>query len=234
MLNAIIQIASSNSSRQFAALDKISTNVANYNTTAYKAQRFEQYLTPDGRLDGAGRVDLSSGDAMLTKRELDIAISGDGFIPITQPDGTTAYTRDGSFVMNGQGYLVTPHGDMVGDGIQVPLNHKQVQIKSDGTVLVQTEKGGTFSEIGHIGVVRFTNAEELKNIGYNKMLATDLSGEPSKDTQSMIKQGFLERSNVNVYSQIEQVLRLNASLISNMRIIKFADQIYQQAVNLKQ
>jgi flagellar basal-body rod protein FlgG len=165
---------------------------------------------------------------------MDIAINGEGYIPVTQPDGTTAYTRDGSFVLNGKGYLVTPHGDMVGDGIQLPLEIKHVQFKNDGSVWVQTEKTGAFSLIGHIGLVRFANAEKLNSIGYNKLVATSQSGEPVKDTQSLVKQGFLERSNVNVHMEVEQVLRLNASLISNMRIIKFADQIYQQAVNLRQ
>ncbi|MEM0952043.1 MAG: flagellar hook basal-body protein [Cyanobacteria bacterium P01_H01_bin.74] len=234
MLSAIIKVAAQNGNRQFESLDKISSNVANYNTTGFKAKRFEQFLTADGRIDGTIRVDTSVGDAMMTKRPMDVAIDGMGYIAVTQPDGKTVYTRDGSFELNSEGYLMTSHGDLVGNGIQLPVKRNQIQIKPTGEVLVQHNAGEKFKPVGQITLVQFANPEKLQSLGYNRLAATDESGEPKVDNQSALKQGFLERSNVNIYSQIEKILRLNASVISEIKLIKFTDQIYQQAVNLKQ
>lgn len=234
MFDIIMRTAAANANRQTEALEDVSLNVANLNTTGYKSKRFEQYLTSDNRLDGATRVDTSRGDLMMTKRELDMGIDGFGYIPVTQPDGTTAYTREGAFMLNGQGMMVTPHGDLVGEGIKLPVDYQKVELRADGTVLIKTPKYADFQPIGKISLVRFASPENLKNVGYNKLAITETSGEPVVDTESKIRQGFLERSNVSVHGQIEHILRLNAALISNIRIIKFADDLYRQSVNLRQ
>lgn len=234
MLDHIMKLAAANANKQFEVLSEVSKNVANINTTGYKNTRFEQYLTSDGLVDNGRRSDFSQGSILTTQRKLDVAIDGFGFLPVTQPDGTTAYTRDGSFAVNSEGYLVTNRGDMVGDGIQIPANYKDLLIQKDGTVQIKTSETGTPQTVGKLSLVRFINPEGLKSIGHNKLVATDTAGEPVVDTDSRIKQGCIERSNVNVYMQIDQILRLNASLISNMRIIKFTDDLYRQAVNLKQ
>lgn len=234
MLDVIMRLAASNASKQFESLGSISNNIANYNTTGYKAQRFEQYLTSDNRLEGAVKVDASKGLAMITKRELDISVDGFGYIPVTQPDGTVAYTRDGSLTLNSKGYIVNHRGDIVADGIQVPIDYEKIQIREDGEVRVKTPKNQDFNVIGKITLAKFSNPEALKNLGYNKLAPTVASGEPITDINSKIKQGTLERSNVSVHMQIDQILRLNASLISNLRIIKFADDLYRQSVNLRQ
>lgn len=171
---------------------------------------------------------------MMTKRELDVGVDGFGYMPITQPDGSIAYTRDGSFTLNSQGYIVTNFGDLVGEGIKVPIDYKKFQIKPDGNVLVQTSEGPEFKSLGKISLVRFAAPEKLKSLGYNKLIPTAESGPALPDGDSRLKQAFLERANYNVYGQVEQILRLNASMISNMRIIKFSDELYRQAVNLKQ
>lgn len=234
MLDDIMQLAATNANRQFEVLDKIAVNVANINTTGYKNKRFEQYLTNDNRLDGVTRVDVSQGSIRVTKRQLDIAIDGFGYIPVTQPDGTTAYTRDGSLSLNSQGYIVTQRGDIVGSGIQVPTDYKDIQIKPDGSVSVKTLNKPEFTQIGKIETVRFNNPETLKNIGYNKLTVSKESGNAIADPDSKLKQGCLEQANVNVHTQVDQILRLNAGVISNMRIIKFVDDLYRQSVNLKQ
>lgn len=234
MLDVIMKLAASNASKQFQSLGSISNNIANYNTTGYKAQRFEQYLTSDDRLEGAVKVDASKGLAMITKRELDISVDGFGYIPVTQPDGTVVYTRDGSLTLNSKGYIVNHRGDIVADGIQVPIDYEKIQIREDGEVRVKTPKNQDYNVIGKITLAKFPNPAALKNLGYNKLAPTADSGEPIADINSKIKQGTLERSNVSVHMQIDQVLRLNASLISNLRIIKFADDLYRQSVNLRQ
>src|SRR4051794_37342748 len=107
MLDYIIRAAAANSQKQFESLESVSMNVANYNTTGYKAQRFEQYLTNAAMLSGVTRVDTGKGDMLLTKNPMDIGVDGFGYIPVTQPDGATAYTRDGSFTVNNKGMIVT-------------------------------------------------------------------------------------------------------------------------------
>ena len=234
MLDYIMRVASINANKQFESLENISLNVANYNTNGYKAKRFEQYLSSAGTLGGTVRIDTAKGDLITTKNPLDIGVDGFGYIPVTQPDGTTAYTRDGSFTLSSKGMIVTNRGDVVGEGITVPNNYKQIQIRHDGTVCIQTAASAEFKPIGKIDLVRFTNPEKLTSIGENKLVPSKESGEPMLDKESLVKQGTLERGNVNVYTQVEQILRLNAGLISNMRIIKFADDLYSKAINLKQ
>lgn len=234
MLDNIMKLAATNANRQFEVLEKIAVNVANINTTGYKNKRFEQYLMPDDQLSGTTRVDTSQGSIRVTKRNLDVAIDGFGYIPVTQPDGTVAYTRDGSLSLNSQGYLTSQRGDIVGGGIQIPVDYSDIQIKPNGDVQVKTKDNPEFKMIGKISTVRFASPESLKNIGYNKLTATPESGEAVVETDSKLKQGCLEQANVNVHTQVDQILRLNAGLISNMRIIKFADDLYRQSVNLRQ
>ncbi len=235
MIDYIMRLAATNANKQFEVLDNVAVNIANINTTGYKTKRFEHYLTADNRLEGVQRTDTSSGAFQVTKRELDVAVQGAGYIPVTQPDGSVAYTRDGSFMLNSQGYMVTQRGDIVGSGIKIPVDYKEVQVWPDGTVKVKTlARPEEFAPIGKIDTVRFPNPEGLTNIGYNKLAASDASGVPVEDKDSKFRQGELERANVNVHAQIDQILRLNAGIISNMRIVKFSDDLYRQAVNLKQ
>jgi flagellar basal-body rod protein FlgG len=235
MFDSIMRLAAMNANTQMQALSDVSVNVSNMNTTGYKDKRFEQFLTMDNRLTGVERTDTAEGNRMLTNRPLDVAIEGGGYIPVTQPDGATAYTRDGSFELNSQGYLVTQRGDMVGDGIQLPADYKSMHIDEDGTVSVKTAtKNEAYQPIGRIKLVRFRNAEGLKDVGYNKLLPTNESGEAVSDKESLLRQNSLERSNVEIHELVERVLRLNASVISNFRIIKFTDDLYRQSVNLRQ
>jgi flagellar basal-body rod protein FlgG len=234
MLDHIMATASYNATKQFVSLEKITNNVANINTSGFKNTRFEQYLNPANQLDGVQREDYSQGGIMITKRALDVAIDGPGFFPVTQPDGVTAYSRDGSLGLNSQGYLVTNRGDIVGTGIKIPDNYQDIVIDKDGTVKVTTGLKAEPVKVGQVNLVRFNNPEGLENIGYNKVMATETSGEPITDKDSQVKQYSLERSNVNVFYQVDQILRLNASIISNFRIVKFSDDLYRQAVNLRQ
>ena len=90
MIDQIMKLAATNANKQFEVLEQVSLNIANINTPGYKAKRFEQYLTPDGRLNGSVRVDTAQGNIMLTNNNFDFAIEGFGYVPVTQPDGTAA------------------------------------------------------------------------------------------------------------------------------------------------
>ena len=240
MLQHIMTTAADAANRQFELLDRISHNVANVNTSGYKVKRFEQYLRVDGEVDGIERTDTSQAILQVTKRPLDVGIEGAGYMPVTQPDGTTAYTRDGSFTKNAEGLLITSRGDIVGSGIQLPASYHKVFIKKNGDVQLVEQPTDEARTIGTIPLVTFTNPEALHSIGGNKLIPTEDSGLPKIAEAGEgapggeIRQGTLERSNVNMYYQIDQVLRLNASVISNMRVAKFTDDLYRQAVNLRQ
>lgn len=234
MVHEIIHVAAENGNQQFQVLDQITRNIANFNTTGYKAQRFEQYLAPGGQVQGIVRTDTTQGAPIITRRELDVAIEGQGYLPVTQPDGLVAYTRDGSMTVGPDGMLYTKRGDLVGEGIKLPLEYNGIKIYEDGTIEATFPPGKPPQKLGKLSLVVFQNPEGLESIGGNKLVATETSGGPQWMNEPTFLQGKLERANVNIPSQIDSVLRLNAGLISNYRMIKFADDLYRQAVNLRQ
>jgi flagellar basal-body rod protein FlgG len=234
MIQNIMDQASDASLRQLKPLDAVTVNFANMQTNGYKAHRFEHYLQQDGVMDSVERVDFSQGDLLMTKRQLDMGIKGQGFIPVTQPDGTVAYTRDGSFRTNQDGFLVTNRGDMVGDGIQIPLEYESILVEPTGEVKIRKKGELDPQLLGKITLVNFSNPEGLKQAGDNKLLATAASGAPSITTNAIFRQGFLEKANFVAFDQIEQVLRLNGVFVANSRMIKFTDDLFRQATSLRQ
>ena len=235
MFNQIMKTAGMNGNLHFNSLAKVTENVAGLNIPGYKSQRFETYLTQSGVLQGTIRRDMAVGQMQLTKRPLDIALDGEGYIPVTQPNGQTAYTRDGSLSINSLGYLVTQFGDMVGNGIQIPVDYDKIEILHDGVIRILEPGQKEPVQVGKLELIKFRNPESLQAIGYNKLIANAETGEPLPvQSGTLVRQGKLERANVNMYAEIDQMLRLNASVISNLRIIKFTDDLYRQSVNLTQ
>ena len=234
-LQGLIRRGIINTNMQFERLGYISSNIGNLNTNAYKSVRFEQLLDENGYLDGQIRYDYRQGHFLRTDRELDIALSGPGFIPVTSPNGDVQYTRDGSFKVNKEGYLITNDGYLVGDGIKIPVNHEGIRIKQDGTVIA-IQKGHLQQEVlGKIPLVQFQNQEGLKPIEGNRVIPTEESGEPKLVKEhSYITQGGIERSNVNYIGNINEILRLNSSMIAGTRLIKIIDDMYQRSINLTQ
>ena len=234
-LQGLIRRGIINTNVQFERLGYISNNVGNLNTNAYKSVRFEQILDENGYLDGQIRYDYKQGSFMRTGRHLDVCLTGPGFIPVTSPTGDVQYTRDGSFKLDKDGYIVTNDGYLVGDGIKVPVNHEGLRIKQDGTVMI-IQKGHTqYETLGKIPVVQFQNPEGLKPAEYNKVVATEESGEPRLIKEhSYVAQGGLERSNSDYIASVNEILRLNSSMIAGTRLIHVIDDMYQKSINLNQ
>ncbi|HSA06561.1 MAG TPA: flagellar hook basal-body protein [Candidatus Gastranaerophilales bacterium] len=223
-----------NSKIMFEALGYISSNMSNYNTTGYKTQRFETYMNSIGPLRGAVRTDHSQGDHFATFRELDIAIEGPGFIPITDNNGEIAYTRGGSLSVNAEGYIVSSGGSLVGGGIKIPANYERIKIEPDGKILVLDSKENAFKDIGKIPIVAFKNPEGLETLEGSMFKATQESGKPELlMDHSKIKQGKIERANFEPYAFINETLKVNSSIISSSRFIKILDQMYQEAISLR-
>lgn len=222
-----------NANTQFEKLGYVSSNVSNYNTNAYKPVRFEAILNEDGYLSGELRTDFDQGSLRLTQRPFDIAIDGVGFIPVTSENGEVTYTRDGSLKVNKDGYLITNDGHVVGDGIKIPVNYYRIFIQKNGDVQCVSQNGSTPEVIGKIPLVNFPNPEGLKLANGNKYIATQESGEPIlMKTPDSINQGYLEMSKTNVYDSVNDVLRLNASMIASAKLMKVVDDMYYKAINL--
>lgn len=224
-----------NSTAMFETLGYLSTNVANLNTNGYKSQNFETYLNVDGSIGGILRTDYSNGVLIKTGKDLNIGIDGSGFIPVTDKNGSIAYTRDGSLAVNSEGYLVSADNMLIGSGIKIPANYEKLKIKTDGTVTVLKTKSGTFENLGKIPLVFFNNPEGLKKLEGNTVIPTEKSGEPTLLTESVnIKQGMLEKSNTDLYTYVNESLKLNGSLIACTRLVKVFDTLYRESINLRQ
>jgi flagellar basal-body rod protein FlgG len=235
MFQTILRITADNSATMGNTLDAAVQNLTNMHTNGFKARRFETYLTEWGALRGDTRYDTTQGTVKLTKRELDFAIEGPGFFTVTDPEGHVSYTRDGRFTLNRDGYLVTERGDLVGDGIKVPSHYEKLIILPDGTVTLRLKGEGVTTTLGRLNLAGFRQPEGLDPIGNNKLVPTETSGPAFLiNGGTQLKQGMIEASNVDPYSQIDSVLRMNASMIANIRIIKLTDELYRQATNLRQ
>ena len=191
-------------------------------------------LDENGYLDGALRTNHSNGSMRRTENLLDVAIQGCGFIPVTSPDGDVQYTRDGSFKVDTEGYLITNDGFLVGDGIKLPANHEHIRINEKGEIYVYDIANPEQEMLGRISLVNFANPEGLKDVGYNKYVATEDSGEPIlMKEHSNFRQGYLETSNTNVFAGVSDMLRMNASMIASFTLMKVVNQMYEKSVNLR-
>lgn len=234
-LQGIIRKSTNNAMVQFDKLGYIANNFANYSTTGYKASRFEQMLNEDGYLTGAVRTDYAQGSVQITSNPYDVAINGAGFIPVTSSTGEVQYTRDGSFKVSKDGYLMTNDDWLVGEGIKIPTDVYKVTIKPDGTVTSMGSSKSAEKVIGTIPLVQFRNPEGLIQGDNNKLKATDASGEAKLlKNHDYIAQNAIEHSNTDIYNSVSDMLRLNASMIASLRMAKIIDDMYNKSINLKQ
>ena len=221
---AIVRKSINNATTQFDKLGYVGNDLANYNTYGYKSVRFEQMLREDGYIAGAQRTDCSQGSVRITENPYDVAIEGAGYIPVTSEDGEVQYTRDGSFVKGKDGYLYTKDGWLVGGGIKLPANNYKFTINPNGDVYSYDEAGSLPKRVGTIPLVGFANPERLEQGVNNKMVATDDSCQPELiSNHRSFRQNAIETSNVNIYASVNEMLRMNASMIASMRLLKVAD-----------
>ncbi|MGH9692768.1 MAG: flagellar basal-body rod protein FlgG, partial [Bryobacteraceae bacterium] len=235
----------------------ISNNIANMRTTGYKRQRAEfqdllyehvsrvgSQTSSQGNILPAG-IELGSGvkpvgtPRLMTQGELtqtgkdyDLAIRGEGFFKILQPDGTTAYTRDGSFELDAQGRLVTAEGNVVQPGITIPQNATSVTVNAQGQVSATLPGSTTQSVIGQLQLSIFVNKAGLQGIGDNLYLETPASGAPQDGTPAAdgfgnIQQGNLEQANVEAVTEISDLIAAQRAYEMNAKVISAADQMLQ-------
>ena len=243
-------------------IDVISNNLANVSTSGFKKSRadFQDLLyqtlrspgvsssadtqVPTGIQVGHGvrpaatQKMFTQGEFQKTENELDMAIEGDGFFQILQPNGETAYTRAGSFKLDSDGRVVTSDGFPLEPEITVPTDAVSLSIGTDGTVsvLLANETAGT--EIGKIELADFTNPAGLNSIGRNLYLPTASSGDatvgtPGEDGYGTIAQGYLELSNVSVVDEMVNMIVAQRAYETNSKTIQASDEMLQTATNLR-
>ncbi len=232
---AIISKGTNNALVQFERFGMLAHNLSNVDTNGYKKQTFEQILKEDGYLTGSVRTDYSQGSVRVTENPYDVAIDGPGYIPVTSPTGEVQYTRDGAFRLGKDGYLITSDGWMVGDGIKIPANCYKFVIKKNGEVIAYDSHNDKPKKLGHIPLIQFDNPDGMEQTDMDRLIATDDAGRGRLvKNHDFFKQACLERANVSVYASANDLLRLNASMLASMQMLKVADQMYNKAINIRE
>jgi flagellar basal-body rod protein FlgG len=246
---------------QQLTLDVIANNLANVQTAGFKRSRVDfqdlVYETtqapgtasaqgseiPTGFQIGHGSRAVATqrlfakGDLQQTGNPLDLAIEGDGFFQIVQPNGETAYTKAGAFKRDSQGRIVSSEGFALQPGLTIPQDALAVNVGVDGTVSVTQPGSLQPQEIGTIELVRFINPAGLQSLGRNLFLPTQASGDavpgtPGRDGLGTLLQGFVEMSNVNVVEEMVNLIVSQRAYEINSRAIRTADEMMQTANNL--
>jgi flagellar basal-body rod protein FlgG len=239
---------------QQTQLDVISNNLANVSTTGFKRARvaFEELLYQNMRQAGANSSQqtnlptglqtgtgvrptatprmFTQGNLQSTGNQYDVAINGNGFFQVQMPDGTTAYTRDGSFHVDSNGQLVTVNGFALQPSITVPNNALAVTIGRDGTVTATIPGTAQPQNIGTLQLASFTNPAGLESKGQNMFVETQASGTPSANTpgtngMGLLQQGYLETSNVNVVEELVTMIQTQRAYEINSKAIQTSDQM---------
>ena len=227
-LQGIVRKASLNLTTEFDRLAYATQNVANANTPGYKSVRFEDIIDADCSVHGVERTDTKIGDFMQTNQPLDVALQGAGYFPVTTLEGEIRYTRDGTFTVNKDGFLVTKTGDLVGSGIYIDGASVKTEIRSNGDVYTYHDLLKEPEYAGTIPVVQFQNPEALKDVGANEFVATENAGKMTLiEDHDYIKQYGIEQSNTNMISEVYNISRINASIIASSSLMKSINQMYQ-------
>jgi flagellar basal-body rod protein FlgG len=182
----------------------------------------------------------SQGNFQETDNPLDLTIQGNGFFQVLLPTGQTAYTRDGGFELDSNGNLVTSSGNLVQPQITIPSQAQTITIAADGTV-TYTQPGQTASSVaGQIQLALFPNPAGLNSIGQNLFEPTDASGNPTvgnpggQEGLGSLMQGYVEGSNVSVVEEFINMIVSQRAYEANSKVVKAADEMYQQINNVTQ
>jgi flagellar basal-body rod protein FlgG len=253
--------AASGMKAQQLQVDTIANNIANVNTTAFKksdlsfrdlfyqtlrqpgAPTGANTMSPTGLSIGSGAEVASSmkifrqGEVQPTGNEFDLAITGQGFFRILLGSGEVRYTRDGTFRPDGNGQLVTAEGYPLDPPVRIPSDAIQTSVGEDGTIAVIKSESGAPEIIGNIGLFRFPNPTGLKAQGSNLYTETTSSGAAQQASPGLagtgtIRQGAIERSNVQVVDELVALILAQRNYEINSRAIRVSDDMLQQVNNM--
>ena len=259
-MNQALWVAKTGLDAQQTRMTVVSNNLANVNTTGYKkgraafedllyqtvrqpgAQTSQQTQSPSGLQLGTGvRVVatekmFSQGNMLQTSNPLDLAINGRGFFQIQQPDGTTAYTRDGSFQLNSQGQIVNSEGFTLQPGVSIPQGTQTISIGADGVISAQLAGQAAPQQVGTLTIADFINPAGLQARGENLYSETAASGPPQTGTPGLngtgsLVQGSLESSNVNIVEEMVNMIETQRAYEINSKAIQTTDAMLQYVNN---
>jgi flagellar basal-body rod protein FlgG len=254
-------IAKTGLDAQQTQLDVIANNLANVSTNGYKRTRavFEDLLyqtlrqpgaassqqttIPSGLMLGTGVRPVATehiftqGSLQRTDNSLDMAINGQGFFQVQMPDGTLAYTRDGSFQMDSTGQLVTASGYPLSPAITIPSNATSVTISRDGIVSVLLAGSTGTTQLGNIQLASFVNPGGLQSTGENLFVETASSGTATPNTpgangSGLLNQGYVETSNVNVAEELVSMIQTQRAYELNSKAIQTSDNMLGRLTQL--
>lgn len=254
-------IAKTGLDAQQTQMDVISNNLANVSTTGFKrsravfedllyqtmrqpgAQSSQQTQLPSGLQVGTGvrpvateRI-FTQGNLQETGNSKDVAIQGAGFFEVALPDGTSAYTRDGSFQIDSEGQLVTASGFPIQPAITIPADAQSVTVGRDGTVSITQPGVAAPTQIGTLQLVTFMNPAGLESKGENLYVETGASGapnvnEPGTNGAGLLVQGYVETSNVNVVEEMVNMIQTQRAYEINSKAVSTSDQMLQRLAQL--
>ena len=261
MIRALYSAASGMTAQQMN-VDNIAHNLANAKTVGFKARRAQfqdllyqnlvqpgasasaQTVVPSGLQLGLGtrpasnEIIFTQGNFQMTGNPLDLVIQGRGFFQVRLPSGELAYTRAGTFHLDRDGNIVTADGDPLEPQITLPPDAQTITIAPDGTVSY-TQPGQTAAQIaGQIQLANFPNPAGLNSIGRNLYTPTDASGDPivgnpgGQEGLGTLLQGYVEESNVSVVEEFINLIIAQRAYEANARVVRAADEMYQQVNNL--
>jgi len=246
---------------QQTQMDVISNNLANVSTAGFKraravfedllyqtirqpgAQSSEQTQLPSGLQLGTGVKPVATeriftqGNLQQTGNAKDVAIQGQGFFQVLMPDGTTSYTRDGSFQVDANGQMVTASGFAVQPAITLPADTQTLTIAADGTVSVTQAGSSTPVTVGNLQLATFVNPAGLQSLGQNLYAETAASGTPNTNTPGSngagtLNQGYIETSNVNVVEELVNMIQTQRAYEINSKAITTSDEMLQRLTQM--
>lgn len=251
-----LYIAATGMQAQQLNLDTIANNLANVNTTGFKKGRVafsdlvDRHIAQplanaaeavSGPLNGSTRMGagvtisgltklFDAGSIKKTESAFDLAIQGDGFIELSMPDGSRAYTRGGTMKVNQDGFLSTQSGYALKPGIAVPDNAQSITIRSDGRVRLTVAGQTNPTEAGQLELVRFTSPGGLRAQGDNLYRSTENSGEaitarPGENGVGAVAQGFLEGSNVQMVEEMVNLMVAQRAYEASVKVVQAADEV---------
>lgn len=256
-----LYIAKTGLEAQQTNLDVISNNLANVSTSGFKrsravfedllyqnirqpgAQATQQNNLPSGLQIGTGVRTVATerihtqGNPQLTGNSKDVMVNGSGFFPVLMPDGTQAYTRDGSFQTDQNGQLVTSSGFVIQPAITIPANAESITVGRDGTVSVKLPNTVGPTQIGALQLATFINPAGLESRGENLYVETGASGNPNLNVPGtngagVLMQGYVESSNVNVVEEMVNMIQTQRAYEINSKAITTSDQMLQKLAQL--
>ncbi len=257
-----MRTAASGMAAQQMNVDTIANNLANVNTTGFKRSKLEfqdmlyKHIRQAGTSAMTGTVVPTSlevgygtrpvstvrqfevGDLSETGNPLDLAIEGNGFFQVTLPDGTVAYTRDGSFKLSQDGQFSTSDGFFVTPEITVPDDAEMISVGFDGRVYAKIVGQVDPQELGQLELVKFINPAGLEAMGHNLYTQSAASGDPiagapGEDGLGRLSQGYLELSNVDVVQEMVNMIVAQRAYEVNSKAIQTSDEMSGMATNLK-